>query len=150
MQYNFIFVGQNIGAFYDSDPVELSIGYVQANTTQTFTFLDDYTAELTAFYKSPSYFGTSKMEALYRVNFGIQKKFSEKYGTLRFTIDDLFESYKWEMGTDLPNQNLKTYNIFDFAGRTFKLTYSRSFGNNKVKASRDRKTGAEDERNRAN
>jgi len=150
MQYNFIFVGQNIGAIYDSDPVELSIGYVQANTTQTFTFLDDYTAELTGYYKSPSYSGTSKMDALYRVNFGVQKKFDEKWGTLRFAIDDLFDSFKLEMGTDLPDQNLKTHNIFDFAGRTFKLTYSRSFGNNKVKSSRDRKTGAEEERNRAN
>jgi hypothetical protein len=60
------------------------------------------------------------------------------------------DSYKWVMGTDLPDQNIKTINEFNFSGRTFKLTYSRSFGNNKVKSSRDRKTGAEEERNRAN
>jgi len=150
MQYNFIFVGQNIGAFYDDEPVELSIGYVQANTTQSFTFLDHYTTELTAFYKSQSYSGIAKVEAVYSLNFGIQRKFGEKWGTLRFSIDNFLDSYKWVMGTDLPDQNIKTNNEFKFSGRTFKLTYSRSFGNNKLKSSRKRKTGAEEERNRAN
>jgi hypothetical protein len=150
MQYNFIFVSQNIGAFYNEEPVELSIGYVQANTTQSFTFLDDYTAELTAFYKSPSYSGIARAEAVYSLNFGIQRKFDEKWGTLRFSIDDFLDSYKLVIGTDLPDQNIKTNNEFKFSGRTFKLTYSRSFGNNKLKSSRARKTGAEEERDRAN
>ncbi len=150
MQNNFLFVSQNIGAFYDEEPVEFSIGYFQGNTTQTFKFSNDYTAEITAFYVSPSYTGTAKMEANYYANIGVQKKIGEKWGTLRFSIDDVFNSNKLKFGTDLPDQNLKTNNHLKFSPRTYKLTYSRSFGNKKVKSTRERKTGAEEEKNRSN
>lgn len=150
MQNNILFVRQNVGAFYKDEPVEVSTAYLQANSTQTFKFTHDYSAELTAFYTGPNYVGTSLMESAYSVNFGVQKKLGEKWGTLRFSIDDVFDSFEWKFGTDLPEHNIKTNNIIKFSGRTFKLTYSRSFGNKKVKSTRDRKTGAEEERNRSN
>ena len=53
-------------------------------------------------------------------------------------------------GTDLPDQNIKTHNKFDFSNRTYILTYSNSFGNSKLKSSRERQTGSEEERNRVN
>jgi len=150
MQNNFLFVSQYIGAFYDDEPVEFSIGYFQGNTTQTFKFYNDYSAEITAFYLSPSYSGTAKRAANYYINIGVQKKFGDKWGTLRFSIDDLLDSNILKFSTDLPDQNLKTNNRLKFSPRTYKLTYSRSFGNKKLKSTRDRKTGAEEERDRAN
>ena len=84
------------------------------------------------------------------MNIGFQKKFNEKWGTLKFNVNDLFDSRKFKVRTIIPEQNLETFGSYDFSNRTFTLTYTRNFGNNKIKSSRDRKTGAEDEINRVN
>ena len=80
----------------------------------------------------------------------MQQKFSDKWGTVKFSINDALDSMKFTGGTDLPEQNIKTENLFDFSNRTFTLTYSRNFGNQKLKSKRDRETGSEEERRRVN
>lgn len=150
MQNNFNFINQKITAFYYDDPVELSIGNFTANTTQSFKFSDSFSGEITAFYTSESLFGTAKYDEVYRVNLGFQKKLSDKWGSLRFSVNDIFDSFEFRGGTDLPDQNFKTDQLWDFSARTFTLTYTRNFGNNKLKSARDRETGAEEERRRVN
>jgi hypothetical protein len=84
------------------------------------------------------------------MNFGIQKKLGDRWGTLRFNINDLFDSQKFVAESGLPEQNLKTSADIDWSNRTYVLTYTRNFGNQKLKSSRERETGAQEERNRAN
>ena len=55
---------------------------------------------------------------------------------------------KWTVTTTIPEQNLNTINTFDLFNRTFLLTYSKSFGNRKLKSARESGTGAEAEKNR--
>lgn len=52
--------------------------------------------------------------------------------------------------TNLTGQNIETAGSFDFSRPTVRLTYSRNFGNSKLRASRNRKTGSEEERQRVN
>ncbi len=150
MQNNLNLVKQKVKGFYIDEPVVLSIVNFSANTTQSFKFSDSYSCEISAFYYSPSIFGTAKYNEVYGVNLGAEKKLGEKGGNLKFSINDLFNSIKYVGGTDLPDQNIKTHNVFDFSNRTFTLTYSRNFGNNKMKSARERSTGAEEERKRVN
>lgn len=150
MQHNLNLIKQKVKGFYLDEPVVLSIANFSANTTQSFKFSESYSGEISAFYNSPSIFGTAKYNEVYGVNLGIQKKFGEKGGNLKFSINDIFDSIKFVGGTDLPDQNIKTYNVFDFSNRTFTLSYSRNFGNNKVKSTRERSTGADEERRRVN
>jgi outer membrane receptor protein involved in Fe transport len=150
MQHNFNLIKQKVKGFYLDEPVVLSIVNFSANTTQSFKFSDSYSGEISAFYYSPSIFGTTKYNEVYGVNLGIQKKFGKKGGNLKFSISDIFDTIKYVGGTDLPDQNIKTYNVFDFNNRTYTLSYSRSFGNNKLKSSRERGTGADEERKRVN
>jgi len=150
MQNNFNFVDQKIRSFYNDEPIELTIGNFTANTSQSFKFSDSFSGEFSAFYTSKSFFGTAIYDEVYRVNIGFQKKFNDKWGSLKFSVNDIFDSFEFNGGTDLPDQNIKTRNLFDFGNRTFLLTYSRNFGNKKLKSSRDRKTGAEEERRRVN
>lgn len=150
MQNNLNFISQQIRTFYNEEPIELSLGNITANTTQSFKFSDSFSGELTAFYGGRSFFGSAVYDAVYQINVGFQKKFGDKWGNLKFSVNDIFDSFEFNGGTDLPEQNIKTRNLFDFGNRTFLLSYSRNFGNNKLKSSRNRKTGAEEERRRVN
>lgn len=119
------------------------------NGNQTFTLGKDYTAELSGFYQTRSLVGNVKFEPLGILNFGIQKKF--KGGSrLAFNVSDIFNSLERVGITDIPEENIYIERAFDFSQRTFKLTYSASFGNKGVKKERDRKTGADEEKNRIN
>ena len=62
----------------------------------------------------------------------------------------IFNQLKYTGGTNLPEQNIKTRNLFRFSNRTFTLTYNRKFGNTKLKSTRNRETGSEEERQRVN
>ena len=150
MQNNLIYINQKIRGLYNEDTVNLALGNFQANTTQSFKITKTISNETTIYYYGPSLFGTAKFDAVAGADIGFQKKFSEKWGSLKFSINDLFDSNKYTGGTDLPEQNIKTENKFDFSNRTYILTYSNSFGNSKLKSSRERQTGSEEERNRVN
>ena len=150
MQNNLNLIKQKVKGFYLDAPVVLSIINFSANTTQSFKFSDSYSGEISAFYYSPSIFGTAKYNEVYGVNLGGEKKLGEKGGNLKFSINDLFNSIKYVGGTNLPDQNIKTHDVYHFSNRTFLLTYSRNFGNNKLKSARERSTGADEERKRVN
>ncbi|MFT6843251.1 MAG: outer membrane receptor protein involved in Fe transport [Psychroserpens sp.] len=149
-QNNLTFVKQKVRSFYNGAPIELDLGIFSANSTHSFRITDSFSAELTGFYNGPGFFGNAKYDEVYGVNIGLQNKFSDKWGTLKFSVNDILDSVQFNGGTDLPDQNIKTRNTFDFSNRTFTLTYSHKFGNKKLKSSRDRETGSEDERKRVN
>ena len=139
---------QTVRTFYNEEPLKLSIGNFSANSSHSFKISESFSAELSGFYNGPSISGSARYNGLYVINFGLQKTFKDDWGSLKFGINDLLESFEFNGGTDLPDQNIKTSNTFDFSNRTFLLTYSRNFGNTKVKAARDRETGSEEERRR--
>ena len=149
-QNNLSYIKQKVRAFYLGEPVVLDIGYFTANSTNSFRISDSFTAELSGYYNGPRFVGTARWEEIYGVNIGFQKKFSDKWGALKFSINDALDSVEFVIGTDLPEQNIFTRNVFDLSNRTFTLTYTRNFGNNKLKSARDRETGSEEERERVN
>jgi len=150
MQNNFTYINQKLRAFYNDEPLEAKLGNFTLNTSNSFKFSDTFTGEITAFYTSEGLFGTAKYDAFYQVNIGLQKKFSDKWGSLRFSINDIFDSFEFAGGTNIPEENLITRNLFDFSVPTFALTYSRNFGNSKLKSARQRAIGSEEERQRVN
>ncbi len=149
-QNNVTYVRQKVRSFYKEDIVELELGIFSANSSHSFKISDSFSAELSGFYNGPGFFGNATYDAFYAVNAGIQQKFGEKWGTLKFAINDLFDSLVFNGGTDLPEQNIRTINSFDFSNRTFLLTYTRNFGNKELRSARNRETGAEEERRRVN
>ncbi|GAA4323461.1 outer membrane beta-barrel family protein [Christiangramia aestuarii] len=148
MQNNFNYVRQQVRGFYYEEPIQLSLGNFSCNISNSFEFAETWSAELSGFYVSEGFFGTAKYDAFYRIDAGISKKFGEEGGSLKFSVRDILDSFEFTGGTNIPEQDLQTSNLFDFSAPTFLLTYSRSFGNQKLKSSRDRKTGAEIERQR--
>lgn len=80
----------------------------------------------------------------------MQKDLPNNHGNLRFSVSDVFFTANWSGTANQPDLNLKWDGLFGFTERVFRLTYSRSFGSNKVKAARQRGTGSEEERRRVN
>ncbi|GAB5398816.1 MAG: outer membrane beta-barrel family protein [Aureisphaera sp.] len=149
-QNNVNYFKQKVRAFYNGVPVEQDLGNFSANSSHSFKISDSFSAELSGFYNGPGFFGTARYNEVYGINIGLQKQFGEKWGTLRASLNDALDSVEFVGGTDLPDQNIRTRNTFDFSNRTFTITYSRNFGNSKLKSSRNRETGSEDERRRVN
>ena len=118
------------------------------NGSQSFKLPNDFGIELSGFYQTTSLNGNVKFEPQGVLNFGIQKKLKNN-ARLTFNINDVFNSLKAIGVTDLPNENIFVTRTFDFSQRTFRLTYSTTFGNQKLKSSRNRNSGDE-ERNRVN
>ncbi len=149
-QNTLIFLNTKILNTINESQYEQKLNSFNINSTQSFNIADNLTAELNFNYNSPQLFGSLKIESTYFLNIGIQKKFGDKWGTLRFNINDIFDSFEYNGGTNIPEENLNTDNTFDFSNRTFLLTYTRNFGNKKLKSARSRQTGAEEERKRVN
>ncbi len=149
-QNNFTYVRQKVRSFYLGVPIEQQLGIFSANSTHSFRLSDSFSAELSGFYNGPGFFGNARYDEFYAINLGLQKKFSEKWGTLKLSVNDILDSLEFNGGTDLPEQNIRTRNLFDFSNRTFTITYSRNFGNSELRSARNRETGSEEERRRVN
>ena len=153
MQNNFIYLNTNVTNTTEEILVTLEQNTFNINSTQAFTLPKNISAEINVNYNSPSIisgFSTGVLDAFYSINLGVQKKFKGKGGTLGFKINDLLDSVDWNFKTELPDQNLNIINSVDFFNRTFMITYSRNFGNSKLKSVRERETGAEEEKRRVN
>ncbi len=148
MQNNISGIYQQISAYQNKKPVEISLGSFQFNTTQFFKLSSSFSAELSGFYNGPSASGIAKSKSFYSINAGLQRVLPNNHGSLKFAVSDIFESLKFQAGTAVQGSNFTTSNIFDFSNRTFTLTYTRNFGRNEIKASRSRGTGSDDERRR--
>ncbi|MBM1105984.1 TonB-dependent receptor [Aurantibacter crassamenti] len=151
IQNNISFFNTNISNTVNAAVFKFNRNTFNINHTQSFNMAKNLTSEINFNYNSPSimsFTGTSILEEYYSVNVGIQKTFGEKGGALAFKINDLFDAVAWTVTTNIPEQNLNTVNTFDIFNRVFMLTYTRSFGNSKLKSSRQRGTGSEEEKNR--
>ena len=125
-------------------------GNFNVYTSQTFTLPKAFTFEITGLYVSGGLFGIFQMKSFGSVNLGLQKKFGDQGGTLRLGIDDIFNTMTYRDQLSLEEQQQYFSSRLQFTQPTIKLTYTRNFGNQKVKGTRERETGAEEERRRVN
>jgi hypothetical protein len=149
-QNNLSYTMRDVGIFRNDDTENFTLGDFSLNSSSSFKFTDSFSGEVTASYRGPRYNGSRKSEERYRMDVGIQKKFGDKWGSLRFAVNDVFDSSAFKGVTDLPDQNLKRSLNLKFSHRTFSLTYSKNFGNSKLKSTRKRDTGSAEERRRVN
>ena len=83
---------------------------------------------------------------MYFLTFGVSKSILKQKGSLRFTINDVFDTNANRYRSDF-------YNL-DFVARekaetrSFRLAFSYRFGKKEVKAFRRRTVGADDEKSR--
>jgi hypothetical protein len=118
---------------------------VNINVINSLKLPKDFAIEISGMYQSKTLWGISEFLAVGSLNAGIQKKLGK--GVFRLSIDDVFNTNNWKLRTNLPGNNLNSYFDYDFHARYARLTYTRSFGNNKLQSVK-LKPGAEEERAR--
>ncbi len=150
MQNNIQGNWQQLNAIFVNGPFRIEQMNFSINSSQNFILPKKYSIELSGNYQSTSLFGATVSKGLGMVNFGVQKRFGENSNKLRFAITNLFDGGVWRWVTDIPTENIYVENSLRFSQRTFKLTYSQSFGNKKLHDKRNRTTASDEEQRRMN
>ena len=83
---------------------------------------------------------------MYAIESGIQKTLFKGKGNLRVAVSDIFKTMSFRGVSNFAGQYLVASGSFE--SRQLKLNLTYRFGNNQVKASRNRKTGTDDESKR--
>jgi hypothetical protein len=150
MQYNITGKWQQVNAEYQKEPIRIEHKQVIINMSQSFILPANFSMELSGFYNSRSLDGIMVFKPGGSLDFAVRKKLGDR-DNINFSASDLLNNSTDYRGyTDLPEKNLVGDIHLRFSWRTFKLTYIRNFGKQKLKASRTRTTGAEEEKGRAN
>ena len=140
---------QTVNTFYKEE-VKKKYTSIYINTTQNFILPKNYSIELAGWYSSGGGWGLSEWKPIGGLDIGIQKKFPQKKSDLRLSFRNILNTQDYGNTTSVPEQNLCLKSSANWSNPNFSITFMHSFGNDKVKAKRDRSTGAEEEQGRAN
>lgn len=104
------------------------------NISQTFKLPNDFTAELSGWYNSQAYNGTTRVAGLGTLNLGLKKNFQRNPGSLSLTVTDLLQTIRYQSryGT-ITQEAFSIRNLVQISPETqffpiFKITYTKSFG----------------------
>jgi len=117
------------------------------NVSNTLTFTKGWSAELSGFYRGKGIDQLSISDPMYFMSLGGQKTVLKGKGTLRLNIRDPFHWQQYRGRTQYSDIDLRVRNKWD--NRSATVTFSYRFGKTGVAQARRRKSGADDEQNRA-
>lgn len=114
----------------------------------TFKLGKTLTAELTGLYLTPFIWeGTFRGKSMGFVSAGLQKTVFNGKGNIKASVDDIFNTMRFRGVSDYAGSYTKIDAKWE--SRMFKLNFTYRFGSAQIKAARQRKTGLEEEKKRA-
>jgi iron complex outermembrane receptor protein len=116
----------------------------QLRTTQTFVLSKTFKAEIATNYQSPQTYGIYKIEQRYFVDAGLSKSFMDKKLSLKFSVNDVFNTNRNKLSSRYQSVNFDLNQKNET--RVGRLTLTYNFGNAKIKM-RQHSTSS-DEKNR--
>ena len=144
MRYSATYTRREFGIRDNSESMTFRNNNLAVNSSQSFTLGENLTAEISGFYQTRSQVGNVRFNSLASLNVGIRKQFSNN-SRLSFNVSDILNTLKRTGITNMTNDNFFVNRTFDFSQRTFKLTYSFSFGSQNIKGARDRDSAREEQ-----
>ena len=115
---------------------------IHFNAVESFRLSRNINIEVSGFYQSARLAGINTQKAFGSLDMAVKKKLPDDKGTLSFAAVNILDSQDFILTNEHANLGV------NFVQRTFRLTYTRSFGNNKLQQKRERVTGAEEEKRR--
>jgi iron complex outermembrane recepter protein len=141
--YNYQMFKGKIG----DNEIKTEIPMFGAYMQHTFTLGKGYNAELSGWFSGPNVWGaTWRTKSLGGLDLGFQKQILKKQGTLKLSVTDIFFTNPWTATSNFGG--LFVNGRGQNESRTVRLAFSWRFGNNQVKAARQRQTGLESEAKR--
>ncbi len=128
--------------------VTIQLYGVNLNVTNLVRLPKGFSIEISGMYQSKSLSGISEFLPIGSLNAGVQKSFRDK-GTLRLAMDDILSTNNWRIKTNSPDNNINSYFSYNWHNQFIRVTYSRNFGNAKLRSVKLR-SGSEEERRRVN
>lgn len=116
------------------------------NSNNSFKISEDWSAEVTGFYRSSVISGFLDVEPLWMASIGVQKEFWERKGTLKLNLSDAFYTGKIRATTELSGYTESFFQTRD--SRVLNLGFTYRFGKSQVAPIKQHKGGAEEEKER--
>lgn len=107
-----------------------------------------WSAELSGFYQAKNAWGLFVIRNLAQVTTGIQKVSKDKNSTFKFSVSDIF--YTNHIAVVVKYQNMDFFTDRTWDSRVATLSFTHRFGRNTIARARQRSSGVEDIRQRAN
>lgn len=117
-----------------------------ADLNNMFRMGKGYSSQLALHYETPTAYGVYRFKSLYFANIGFAKSILNKAGSLRFSINDIFDTNSYRYSTNSYNLDLQAKEKRET--RSFRLSFSYKFGKSTIKATRNRKLGIDTEKSR--
>ena len=105
------------------------------------------TAEATGFYVTPVASGIYKVSSVFKIDIGISRKILQDRGSLKLSVSDIFNTLRSKYTVENYQNVNASYNNKPET-RFFNLVFNYKFGNQYVKAGKNRKTGTDELRAR--
>lgn len=122
--------------------------------SENFKLPQGFSAEISGWYNGPSYDGSKKVDGFGSVNLGIKKDLNNNKGSFQLSVSDVFMTMNINnyFGA-LTQEAFSLTNHFSWNAESrsfplFRLTYTRSWGNNNSKGLRKQTNGSREERER--
>ncbi|TKC00348.1 outer membrane beta-barrel family protein [Pedobacter cryophilus] len=146
-------VNNNLMVFYMSFSSAIAGSQLQAGQTaynfssnQNFVLSKTSSAEMSFNYQSGLKYGIFTIKPQYGLNLGFKQNVLKNKGSLKLSINDVFNTRIQRISTNFSNMNISFNEKRET--QTLNLSFNYRFGKNTVKAARKRATGLEDESNR--
>jgi hypothetical protein len=118
-----------------------------ANTTQSFTLPADISMELSGRYQSRQLWGNFIIYSSYSVDLGLQKYILNKQGTLKVSVDDIFNTNNGGGYAKYGNIDLAAKG--NWSSRSLNISFTYRFGKDTFKTRSNRATASSEEQNRS-
>ncbi|MGF2414483.1 MAG: outer membrane beta-barrel family protein, partial [Ferruginibacter sp.] len=145
---NVSFSGGNSQSNYPEYEFDQNYFGVDVSTEHSFTLPQKIKIQTSAYYSTPYRDGITKIRASYIVSAGVQKSLWKSKASIKINYNNIIgpSAYRAQYLSD--NLNIKWINQWE--GRRINISFNYKFGNANVKASRQRSSASQQERNRVN
>jgi hypothetical protein len=125
---------------------QLNVFGYYLNMTNNIRLPNDYSFELSGYYMSRWLWGIRGSNPYYTLNIGAQKQLAKDWGTLRFLAQDVLHTLKTGWTYMSPDGDIVSRGNYDMHVRSIMVTYTKPFGNKKLKKVNLRSGLAEEQR----
>ncbi|WP_442591963.1 TonB-dependent receptor domain-containing protein [Pedobacter sp. AW31-3R] len=103
-------------------------------------------AELSGSYMSYQVYGTYGIKPIYSIDMGLSKSFAHKNGSIKLSVNDIFNTNVADITSRIPLQNYHLHQKDET--RVYRLSLSYRFGSKEIKGPNNKTKGSSDEEKR--